>query len=284
MRFRAPATTANLGPAFDCAGAALDLWNELELDELPGGGVRVEIEGESAGEIPATVDHLGLRAFALLAPVEGRRFRFLNRIPLARGLGSSAATIAVGLVAGAHAADRRLGPEELLALALRLESHPDNLAPAFAGGVTLTYDGRIARIADSTPLTPIALVPGNRVETEAARRALPAQVSHGDAAHTAARAAMLGAALAAGDAELLAAAFDDRLHEPYRAPFTPALAAVRERPPTGAAGSTISGSGPTVIVWARPEAGEECARELEERFPGDRVLRLEVSPVGAGAD
>src|SRR5207244_7836158 len=100
LRVLAPATTANLGPAFDCAAAALELWNELELEEGPPG---IEVRGEGAAEIePDLETHLGVRAFALVAPVDGKRFVFTNRIPLARGLGSSAATIALGIVAAAR--------------------------------------------------------------------------------------------------------------------------------------------------------------------------------------
>ena len=102
---RAPASTANLGPGFDCAAAALDLWNELHVEE---GETEVVVEGEGAAELPQTAEHLALRAFSLVAPVEGHRFRFVNRIPLERGLGSSAATIAAGLVAGAAVSGREL--------------------------------------------------------------------------------------------------------------------------------------------------------------------------------
>jgi homoserine kinase len=267
IRVRAPATTANVGAGFDCAAAALDLWNELEVRD----------NGGSADE-----SHLAVRAFARLAPVAGRSFAFTERIPRARGLGSSAATIALGLVAGATAAGRELGPEELLALGLDLEGHPDNLAAALAGGVVLTWDGTIARIADDAPAVPVALVPADRVETRAARASLPATVSHADAAYSVARAALLGAALAAGSAELFAASTDDRLHEPYRAANAPLLAAVRERLPAGALGATLSGSGPTVIVWARPAEAERIAAELAVRFPDAETLRLAVSPAGAG--
>src|SRR5919201_4135875 len=120
IRVRAPATTANVGPGFDCAAVALDLWNELEV-------------GDGAG-VPDP-DHLAVRAFARLAPLDGHSFSFIDRIPRERGLGSSAATIALGLVAGALAAGREAAPDELLALGLDLEGHQDNLAAALAGGV-----------------------------------------------------------------------------------------------------------------------------------------------------
>jgi homoserine kinase len=281
---RAPATTANVGPGFDCAGVALALWNELTVeaaDEL-----EVVVEGEGAGEIAAGPEHLGLRAFALLEPVDGRRFRFTNRIPLARGLGSSAATIALGLVAASLLRGRYPEPETLLARALELEGHADNLAAAFAGGVCLTWAGaagqRVARVAETMPLVPIAVVPSVRVSTEEARRALPAEVPHADAAFTVGRAALLGAAAVSGRADLMAEALEDRRHEPFRARTAPAYEPIRARLPVGAAGVTISGSGPTVVVWARPGSVAACAAELGQRFPDERVLRLEVTPLGAG--
>jgi homoserine kinase len=266
VRVRAPATTANVGPGYDCVAVALDLWNELEVSDEDG--------------VP-DLDHLAVRAFARLAPVEGKSFTFVDRIPRERGLGSSASVIALGLVAAAAVAGLDLSPEELLAEGLPLEGHPDNLAAALAGGVCLTWDARIARVADETPAVPIALVPDATVSTAAARVALPADVPHADAAFTAGRAALLGAALASGSSELFANALADRLHEPYRAEGAPLLAAVREQPPGGALGSTVSGSGPTVVVWAARESAETCAAELEERFPDTLVQTLSVSPRGA---
>jgi homoserine kinase len=267
LRVRAPATTANLGSGFDVAGAALDLWNEVEVTE---GG-------------DADPDHLAVRAFARLASVDGLGFRFTDRIPRARGLGSSASVIALGLVAGALAAGKKPDPEELLAVGLDLEGHPDNLAAALAGGVVLTWEGRVVRVADDVPAAPIALVPAAEVETQAARAALPEQLSHADAAYSAGRAVLLGAALASGSAELFAAAADDRLHEPYRAPHAPLLAAVRAELPKGALGATLSGSGPTVIVWARRDAAVECADDLRSRFADTDVLPLPISAQGAHA-
>ena len=162
VRVRAPATTANLGPGFDCAAAAFDLWNELTLTE----------GGEPDRE------HLGVRAFALLADPSGYGFEFTVRIPRERGLGSSASIIALGLAAATVVNGDELDPERLLALGLPLEGHADNLAAALAGGVCLTWDGRIARIAESLPCTPIAVVPESRVLTAEARASLPEQVSH----------------------------------------------------------------------------------------------------------
>ena len=269
MIVRAPATSANLGPGFDSVAVALDLWNELEVTDGDG----VVVEGEGAGELPADETNLAVRAFALVGDPTGKRFRFANRIPLERGLGSSAAAIALGLAAASPDAD----PEELLAAGRKLEGHADNLAAALVGGVTLTWDGRIARIADALPLAAVAVVPRERTSTEASRRSLPSTVAHADAAANAARAALLAAGATAGDATLFAAGLDDRLHEPYRA--SALLEQVRDVPPPGARGATLSGSGPTVIVWA--DNAESCAAALVERFPDDDVLALGVAERGA---
>jgi len=269
LTVRAPATTANVGPGFDCVAVALDLWNELEVTDE-----------DEVGE-PPDPEHLGVRAFSLVTPPDGYSFRFTSEVPRARGLGSSAAVIALGLVAGSRVAGREPDPQELLELGAPLEGHDDNLAACLAGGVCLTWERRIARIADTVPATPLAVIPEAEVETAAARAALPETVLHADAAFTAGRAALLGAALAAGSTDLFAAALADRLHEPYRADLAPLFGELRSTPPRGALGTTISGSGPTVIVWARPDAAEQCEAELTTRFPQARVLPLAIAPRGA---
>jgi homoserine kinase len=273
---RAPATSANLGPGFDCAAVALELWNELEVTD----GEGVAIEGEGAGELPADETNLAVRAYALLANPAGKQFRFLNRIPLERGLGSSAAAIALGLAAALLEPSNTVlqGPlDRALALGAELEGHADNLAAALLGGVTLTDGRRAWRVAEWLPLAAVVVVPERRTATSASRSALPDAVTHADAAASAGRAAMLGAALANGDAGLFAAALDDRLHEPYRP--SAILEDVRATPPAGARGATLSGSGPSVVVWA--EDPDACAIELRERFPTDRVLTLGVAGRGA---
>lgn len=267
IHVRAPATTANLGSGFDVAGAALDLWNELEV-------------GDAGGAVDT--DHLGVRAFAKFAPPERYSFSFTDRIPRERGLGSSAAVVALGLVAGASAAGVDPSADELLAEGIDLEGHADNLAAALAGGVCLTWDGTIARVADGLPAVAIAVVPQNRVKTADARASLPQTVAHADAVFTAGRAALLGAALARGDLSLFAAGADDRLHEPYRAEHAPHLHELRADLPDGAVGATLSGSGPTVIVWGRTEDAGRVALELRRRYPRHDVLELRVVASGAG--
>jgi homoserine kinase len=263
LHVRAPATTANVGPGFDCVGIALDLWNEVEV-------------AKGASE-PPDPGHIGIRAFGLVASPEGLAFEWTDRIPRERGLGSSAATIALGLVAAAKWSGQELSAEALLARGAPLEGHSDNLAACLVGGACLTWEGRIAQLATSAPLVPVAVVPKERMRTAQARLALPAEIPHADAAFTAARAGLLGAGLVRGDAGLFAAALDDRLHEPYRP--SPLLDAIRAELPAGARGATLSGSGPTVMVWAE-DAGR-CALELERRFPDTTVQVLAVSAQGA---
>jgi homoserine kinase len=264
---RAPATSANLGAGFDVAAVAFELWNEVEL--TPANGT------------PPDPEHLAVRAFARFADPEQFTFRFTDRIPRERGLGSSAAVVALGLVAGALAAHKEPTADELLAAGLDLEGHADNLAAALAGGVCLTWDGHIARIADDLPAAAIGVVPPSRVRTAEARAALPDTLPHADAAFSAGRAALLGAALAAGDQTLLSASAGDRLHEPYRAAHAPHLAAIRDDLPVGALGATLSGSGPTVVVWAERDRAGAVAAELAARFPDHDVLHLAVAVSGA---
>jgi homoserine kinase len=285
VRVIAPASTANLGPAFDAAAAALDLWNEVVVEETDGGQV-VEIEGEGSAELPRDASHLTLRAFALFAPVERYRFSFVNRIPLERGLGSSAAAIALGLVAGSAVSGRKVSAQELLNLGMTLEGHADNLAATLFGGVCVAWrsngDVRAARIAADLPLALILAVPVNRTNTVSSRSVLPATVKHEDAAVNAGRAALLGAAIASGDAALLGDAIHDRLHEQYRVAASPLLEALWASAPDGTAGVTLSGSGPSVVVWAAQERAADVATELARSLPPDtRVLPLRVAQEGA---
>jgi homoserine kinase len=277
---RAPATVANLGSGFDAVAVALDLWSELRVS--PGDGVQVE--GEDAEALPRDESNLVVQAYALVRPPAGRRFELVNRIPVGRGLGSSAAAIALGLLAAATDADLELRPEQLLELGWRLDGHADNLSAALAGGVCATWaDGdrrRLARLAPSTALSPIVVVPPQRTATRAARAALPPEVPHADASFAAGRALLLGAGLALGDPDLLAAGFEDRLHEQYRAGDDSLLEAVRAALPAGAVAATLSGSGPSVVVWAHPDEATAAAAELRRGQPDCRVLVARVSGTG----
>jgi homoserine kinase len=280
----APASTANLGPGFDSAAVALDLWNEMTVE--PATDCTVEIDGIDADELPRDRTHLAVRAFALFACAERYRFRFVNRIPLERGLGSSAAAIALGLVAGAAVVGAARGAGELLAAGARLEGHIDNLAAALKGGVCVagTRDAgpAAARIARDMPLAPVVVVPPTRTNTRHSRNGLPFTVSHTDAATTVASAALLGAAIASGSATLLADAFHDRLHEQYRISSSPLLQLFQDDLPSGAGGVTLSGSGPSVVVWAKRDQLPAVVSAIRRAVPADTtVLPLRVAQEGA---
>jgi homoserine kinase len=285
MRVTAPASAANLGPGFDCLAVALELRNEVEIGPSHGGGVEVDVQGEGVRAASRGADNLFVRAFAAAgADPTGLRFEMRNRIPFYRGLGSSAATITAGIAAG-QAWTGRTG--DALPRAVELEGHPDNVAAALLGGLTLAWtaaSGALAvRLEHEPPVDFVVAVPDDELPTRLAREALPETIAHADAAHTSARAALLVAALESGRAELLSEALDDRLHEPYREPFVPLLGTVRGRlDGLPVYGATISGAGPSVLVWCERGTAPTVAEALADVAP--RVLPLAVAAAGVVVD
>ena len=257
-----PATSANLGPGFDALGLALDLRDTL-VGEVTGGGLSVDIDG--AGEdLPRDETHLVVRAMraafdTLGERPPGLRLRCRNVIPHGRGLGSSAAAIVGGIaLARALVTDGAtvLPDDAALDLAARLEGHPDNVAPALLGGLTIAWQdetsARAVRLDAAPSLRPIVLVPPVESSTAQARGLLPEHVTHRDAARTAGRAALLVAALTTAPEHLLAAT-EDRLHQQAREPAMPAsLALLRALRADGLA-AVVSGAGPSVLVLARDQ-------------------------------
>jgi homoserine kinase len=280
---RVPATSANLGPGFDSFGLALDLCNEVTAAILPR-GLDVDVEGESADDVARDESHLVVRAaratFAALdVNVPGLRLRCHDRVPHTRGLGSSAAAIVAGvMVARALVTDgdQRLDAGAVIRLAARLEGHPDNVAAAVLGGFTLAWcDAVGARAVRLEPVVDVtALVPAEPVATAATRRLLPVHVTHADATYTAGRAGLLVAALT-GRPDLLLAATEDRLHQPYRATVMPQTAALVSRLRAAGHAAVVSGAGPSVLVL---HAGET---PLPAAPPGWRELAVPVDRQGA---
>jgi homoserine kinase len=282
---RVPATSANLGPGFDAFGLALALFDEVEA-RVAGREVRVEVAGEGAGELPTDGSHLVARsmsaAFAALGEEPpGLRLRCHNRIPQARGLGSSSAAIVAGLLAARELTvdgSSRLADAEVLALASEIEGHPDNVAPCLLGGFTIAYvedgAGRAVRLTPSPQVTPVVYVPATRGLTAQARAALPGAVPHADAAFNAGRAALLVHALTVAP-ELLLSATEDKLHQDYRAPGMPAsIDLVRSLRAAGVP-AVVSGAGPTVLALMRP--GDAAP----DGGPMWRVWQLRVDATGA---
>jgi homoserine kinase len=253
-----PATSANLGPGFDCLGLALDLHDVL-TGEVVDSGLIVQVEGEGAGTLPRDERHLVVRAMrsafeALDVTPPGLVLRAVNRIPQSRGLGSSSAAIVGGLalaralVAGGA---ELLDDAALLRLATRLEGHPDNVAPALLGGFVVSGHDGAETWGIPAPVAPqvsaVAFVPPGGVSTELARGLLPDQVPHASAAANSGRAALLVAALG-GATDQLFRATEDFLHQQFRGPAMPeSLALVGSLRAAGLA-AVVSGAGPTVLV------------------------------------
>jgi homoserine kinase len=257
---RVPASSANLGPGFDCMAAALSLALEVEVEETGSFEVRTELP------IARGRENLCVRAFERLHPADGFAFTIGSQIPLSGGLGSSAAAIVAGLMAADHIFEL---DADLLALATEIEGHPDNVAAALHGGFVICADGRVARFEAPTGLEALVVVPHEAVRTHAARAALPAEVQMADAVFNVAHAAMLTLGLARGDWDLLARGLDDRLHQRQRAPLFPRSSELAGRArELGALGATISGAGPTVLFWCFYEQTGAVAEALAPLVEG----------------
>ncbi len=290
---RVPATSANLGPGFDALGLALRFHNTLVIERAP--SPEIEIEGEGEKTLPRDPSHLAYQAAMAVAarveeslgrrPVAAFRLRQHNTIPLARGMGSSAAAIVGGAVAANALLGSPLDQQALLDLATEMEGHPDNVAPALLGGLvvcTRTAAGvRWMRLAPPS-LKVVLAVPDYQVSTEEARRRLPARVPFPDAVFNVTRTALLVAALTGGRPDLLDEATQDRLHQPYREHLVPGLnevfAAARR---AGAYGVALSGSGPAVLAFGEaPGIGPAMSRAFEAAGTTSRILHAEFDSEG----
>ena len=273
MRFTvsAPASSANLGPGFDALGLALDLWNEITVDTAGAPGETILLGTEAA--MLGSCENLSLTAMRTLAAAHDRDlppFAMTVRtdVPVARGLGSSAAALVAGLVAANLLLDLGLADDDLFEVAWRMEGHGDNVGAALYGGAVLAVPGvrGPVRLLPDRPLDVLAVVfiPEMTGATSAARAALPATIPHADAAYNIAAAAGLALGLHLGNRSLIGAGMHDRLHEPYRARLFPHLApmtaAARE---AGALGAALSGAGPTILALCEPETAPSVADALQ---------------------
>ena len=257
---RVPASSANLGPGFDCFAAALGLFLELEVAPA----ASFELVTELA--VPRDRTNLTVAAFEHLHPSEGLRFEVRSEIPMTGGLGSSAAAVLAGLLAAARLSG---SDADVLALAAQIEGHPDNAAASLHGGVVVYADGIVQRLQPPAALEALLVVPVAAVATSLARTALPASVPLADAVANTAHGALLVLGLACGDLDLVARGLHDHLHERYRAHLYPRSAALAAGAAAlGALGATISGAGPTVLVWVEHGARAAVADALRERAAG----------------
>lgn len=271
VHVRVPATSANLGPGFDALGLALALYNEVTAAEAD--RVSVRIEGEGVGRLPPNGHNVVARGVRQAFEAAGRPFQgvaltCVNRVPPARGLGSSAAAWVGGLVAGNALLGGPLSRDALLALAARAEGHPDNVAAALLGGLTVSCglgDGRVATVSLPVPggVRWVVLVPEVTSATAEARAVLPQSVPRADAVFNVQRVALLLAALQAGRLDVLGIALDDRLHQPYRLKLFPWMPAVADAArAAGALGCVLSGAGPSLLAAVRDDA-DVVARSME---------------------
>jgi homoserine kinase len=272
---RVPASSANLGPGFDSFAAALALHLDLEVVETGEFSVRTELD------VPRDRSNLVVQAFERLHSADAFEFRISSQIPLSGGLGSSAAAIVAGLMAADHLFELDV---DVLGLASELEGHPDNVAAALEGGfVVCDGSARVHRFEAPMGLEAVLVVPDEAVPTEEARAALPDQVPIEDAVFNVAHGALLMLGLGTGNWELISEGLDDRLHQPYRAHLYPRSADVVERARSlGALGATLSGAGPSVLVWCQFEHTGSVIDALAPASRGwAKVLRAPFESQGA---
>ncbi len=289
---RVPATTANLGPGFDCLGIALELYNTVHL--ALSDNASVDVEGEGAAFLPRSDRNLVSRAVQALyrelgQPTPSVAIRCRNCIPMTRGLGSSAAAVAGGLVAANSLAGGPLPQDRILALAAEMEGHPDNVAAALLGGCQIVVRAeenlRTASVPLATGLKLVLFIPEGHVSTRQARSILPRRVGRQEAVFNIGRVSLLVNALTLGRWEDLETATQDRLHQPFRRSLFPAMEALfscaRE---AGAHGAFLSGAGPAVAALATENAESigEAMEEMARRWGVDGRSRV-VAPSAVGA-
>jgi homoserine kinase len=295
VQVRVPATTANLGPGFDCLGLALDLWNKATFS-IEGEGLRLYCAGEGQG-IPTDERNLVFQAMRFFCDWRGLTFpRGLtihceNHIPIGSGLGSSAAASILGILGAAALLDGPLNQEEALSLAAKMEGHADNAAAALLGGLAIVSTGKgdwLARKVEIPALQVALVLPEVHLPTHTARAALPTEVTMKDATFNLGRAMLVVEALRGGDLDLLHQVIDDRLHLPYRLPLIPGgQRALEAAYAAGASAVTISGAGPSLIAFSATDPApiaQAMTRAFQEHEINSRSFVLNTTSQGAEID
>jgi homoserine kinase len=291
---RSPASTANLGPGFDSLGMALGLHAWIEMGEAD--QTRITLHGDELEGVACDESNLIYQVAQRVFAEAGMRVPHLeismySDIPLARGLGSSAAAIVGGLVAANELIGRPLGEDDLFQLAARMEGHPDNVGASLFGGMVVTgWDGHRAeriRLFPPSNLEALVVIPEFRLPTETARQVLPSEVPLRDAVFNIGNSSLLVAAFASGELAMLRHAMKDALHQPYRAKLIPGMERIlREAVDYGALGVALSGAGPTLIAFLDLESPdkERLERYLIDTFREERIaartMRLRPDPEG----
>jgi homoserine kinase len=271
IKIRVPATSANLGPGFDCLGLALNIWNEVSFE--PAEKLTYHVKGEGSEKLNKGSKNLLTKAFSLLHEVCGKEMKGMkiqahNEIIMSSGLGSSAAAIVAGLYGANEMMGKPLNESDLLTLAAEIEGHPDNVAPALLGGLVVsvnTGDEIVTRRYEIPQMTLVIVKPSIDLSTRASRAVLPKSFSRTDSIYNIGRAVLVVDALRSGDLDLLQKIMDDRIHQPYRLKhITGGMAAYKTAKQFGAA--ALSGAGPSIIAFVPPENAEQAKREIMSAF------------------
>ncbi len=295
VRVQVPATTANLGPGFDCLGMALQLYNSVEMSVTPS-GLLIEVQGEGSPDIPRNEDNLVYQAALKVFKQAGYRppglkIKLNNNIPVARGLGSSTACIVGGMIAANIISGNHLNQKDIINLAYGMEGHPDNVCAAIIGGIVVAVpaDGevRCLKIPPPKNLRAAVTIPEFPLFTRTSREVLPQQVPMSDVIFNLGRVALLVSALYTGDINQFGVAMEDRVHQPYRTTLVPGMKKVFAAAKlAGAKGITLSGAGPAIIAYSDGNM-ELIARVMRDTFRQNGVpaksMILGISPVGARA-
>jgi homoserine kinase len=289
---KVPATSANLGPGFDTLGMALSYYDELIVEVVSGNGAVVEVHGEGAGEVATDEKNLVVKSIAYTFEKLGQKLPGLkvtahNVIPHGRGMGSSGAAVVSGIVAAKGLLEGivEISDEELLTIATELEGHPDNVAPALFGGLTIAWEDETGphykKLFVHRGVSPLELVPNHKMSTALARSLQPESVPHDDAVFNVSRSALLIAALTQSP-ELLLAATEDRLHQDYRAAAMPETDSIVKLMREHGHAAVVSGAGPSVLVLASDPAQRlEAAKLAKKHYPDWQALLLAVDFKGA---
>jgi homoserine kinase len=292
VKVKVPATSANLGPGFDTLGIALSYYDDLEVSWATPGTLSIELTGEGKDQVPLDESHLVVQAIMETfkragQPKPGLILRATNRIPHGRGMGSSGAAVVAGIVAakGLLQGIFEISDKLMLDIATEFENHPDNVAPALFGGLSIAWEDELGphtkKLSVHRGVSPLLLVPTTKMSTELARSMQPESVPHQDAVFNVSRSALLVAAMVQSP-ELLLAATEDRLHQNYRAAAMPETDALIQLLRSHSHAAVVSGAGPSVLVLASDPAERLRAKELAEKhYPQWQPLLLAVDNKGA---
>lgn len=286
---KVPATSANIGPGFDCLGLALQLYNTFTIEQAD--QFSMTIEGEGKADIPTDESNLVYQTFLRACDEMGQELPNVaitqhNEIPMARGLGSSANAVVGGILCALAVGGKEWSKEQVLTLATEIEGHPDNVAPCIYGGFTVSICEKNVSRCISLPidesLCPVAIIPGFELNTKQSRAALPKSLSYANAVYNIGHTAYIVAAMAKGEYNLLLDGVKDKMHQPYRASFIPLYADIMHKCYELESAAYLSGAGPTIMALMHRENAPFFIGEINSMLNGSwRVMQLGVDNNGA---